>query len=211
MSLDALRQRVQVPLPWAVTVLAVITVGVFAGTWLSGSPIWLVALSTLVAAILTGFGLTVSGPLFSNRVFRIVSHLLLGLLGLFVALLGTLLGVAEGIPGLRPVDVVVLGSLWALGLTLVLAGVLVFLEAHRYLGPVARVGLALAVVWGLVVAVVLVDIAVHLLEGFDAAFVWALRDDLVPFLAVFVAFVVLPALVFRQDLRDLRAREADGR
>lgn len=211
MNLEILRQRVQIPIPWAVTIFAVITVGVFAGTWLSGSPIWLVTLSTLVAAILTGIGLTVSGPLFSNRVFRVVSHLLLGLLGLFVALLGTLLGAAEGISALTLVDVVVLGSFWGLGGTLVLAGVLVFFEAHRYLGPVARVGLVLAVVWGLVVAVVLVDIAVHLLEGFDAAFVWGFRDDLIPFLAVFVAFVVLPALVFRQDLRELRGREADGR
>lgn len=212
MTLDALRERVRIPLPWAVTVFAVITVGVFAGAWLSGSPLWLVALSTLIAATFTGLGLTVSGPMLADRTVRTVAHLLLGLLGLAVALLGTLLGVAEGITGVQPVDVVVLGSFWALGLTLVIAGVFVFFEAHRYLRPVARVGLALAVVWGVVVAAVLGDIAVGLLlEGFDSASVGALQDDLVPFLALFAAFVVFPALVFRQDLRELDARDADGR
>ncbi|WP_170864877.1 hypothetical protein [Halogranum amylolyticum] len=46
MTLDALRRRVHIPLPWAVTIVAVITVGVFAGTWLSGSPVCLVVVST---------------------------------------------------------------------------------------------------------------------------------------------------------------------
>lgn len=204
MKIDTLRERVQIPFPWAVTVFVVITVGVFAGVWLSGSPLWLVVLSTITAALLSGLGLTVTGPMLADRTVRTAAHLLLGLLGLAVALLGTLLGIAEGIRTLTLVDVAVLGSFWGLGVTLVLAGVFVFVEADRYLRPVATMGLALAIIWGLVVAAVLGDIAVHLLlEGFDVTIVRALGDDLVPFLAVFVALVVLPILVFRQDLRGL--------
>lgn len=212
MTFDALRERIRIPLPWAVTVFAVITVGVFGGVWLSGSALWLVVLSTLVAALLAGLGLTVSASVFSNRLFRTVAHLLLGSLGLFVALLGTLLGTAEDGSAFGFVDLIVLGSFFGLGFTLMLAGVLVFFETRRLLRQVARVGLVLAVVWGAVVAVVLGDIAVGLLfERFDSASVRALRDDLVPFLALFVAFVVLPALVFGQDIRELEARDTDGR
>lgn len=211
MTPDGLRRYVRLPLPWAVTVLAVVTVGVFAGTWLSGSPLWLVLLSTLGAALLAGIGLTASGELLGDRTVRLLAHAVLGLAVLIVALLVTAFSAAAGALAPSPTTVLVLGSLWGLGGSLVLAGLLVRLGADRQLRRVAAVGLALALLWGLIVAVALGGAVLGLLAaGFDPAVLQDLRDDLLPLLAVSVAVVLLPALVFRQDLREPRVGGGAG-
>jgi uncharacterized membrane protein len=99
----------------------------------------------------------------------VLAHLLPGLLVTAVALLGTAPGVAAGALASSLLTLLVLASVWGLGLVLGLAGVLVGLGARRALRRVATVGLAIAAVWGI---------------------------------------VVLPALVFRQDLRELRSGQS---
>lgn len=208
MTFDALGQRLRVPLPWAATILAVVTLGVFAGTWLSGSPGWLVVGATLLAALLAGGVLTTTGPVLGTRTRWLVAHVVLGLFVAVVALLVTLLGGAAGALDVSLQTVVVLGSLWGLALALLTAGLADFLGARRLLRRVATLGLALTVVWGLVVAVALGGVVVQLLvEGVDLGLVQDLRDDLLPFLVVSVGLVVLPALVFRRDRREAWARE----
>jgi hypothetical protein len=200
--------RVGASLPWVITIFVVLTVGVFAVTWLSGSPLWVVVFSTLVVAFLTAVGLTTTGPVLRTRVFRTVAHLVLGLFVSVVALFVTLFSAAAGVLTLSPTNVVVFGSLWGLGIALLVSGVSIPLGARRLLRGVATVGLGLAVFWGAVVAVMLGDLVVHgLLEGFDPAIGQDLRDDLIPLLVVSIAFVALPAMVFRQDLRELRTEK----
>lgn len=132
-----------------------------------------------------------------------VAHAVLGLFVSIVAVFVTAFGAAAGALTLSAVTVVVIGSLWGLGVALVLSGLAIVLGADQLLRRVARVGLALTAVWGVVVAVQLGRVVVHVLvEGFDPTIVQDLRDDLIPFLVVSIAFVVLPALIFRQDLHE---------
>ncbi|SEP12869.1 hypothetical protein SAMN04487948_11573 [Halogranum amylolyticum] len=166
----------------------------------------------LDAGVLTGIALTTTGPVLRTRSFRLLAHAVLGAFVLFAALLVTAFSAAAGALTLSFVNVVVLGSIWGLGVTLVLAGVLVFLEANQMLRRVATIGLAITVVWGLVVVILVGGVVAHLIaEGFDLAIVQDLRDDLVPFLVVSIAFVVLPVLVFHQDLKELRSHDATRR
>jgi hypothetical protein len=203
-----LRRRLRLPLPWAVAIVAAVTVGVFALAWLSGSPIWVVALATLAAALVAGGSLTVTGPLLGNRTFRVIAHALLGAFVLVVASFATLLSAAAGALTPSLVNVVLFGSLWGLGAALLLAGAAVLFEADRVLRVVAGAGLALTALWGVVALAVLGDlVAGILLEGLDVSLLQDLRDDLPPFLVVLVALVVLPALVFRRDLRGLRSED----
>ncbi|HKL30584.1 MAG TPA: hypothetical protein VJ898_15120, partial [Natrialbaceae archaeon] len=116
MNLDGFRDRLSVPLPWAVTIVAAITVAAFSGTWLSGQSPVTVVFATLLAALLGVAGVTVLGPVFRTRVFRVVAHLLLGLFVLVVALLITLLSAAEGGLTLSVATVAILGSVWGVGI-----------------------------------------------------------------------------------------------
>jgi hypothetical protein len=194
--LDALRERTAVPLSWVATIVATVAVGAFVATWLSGRPVLFVVQSTLAAALLAGLSLIVSRPLVG-----------------IVAVVGTALGAAGGALGSSLVPLVVLASVWGLGLALALAGVLVGLGARRALRRVATVGLTIAAAWGVVVVVaVLVGLAGQVLVASpDVALVEDVRDDLLPVLALAVAFSVLPALVFRWDLRELGSRQPDER
>jgi hypothetical protein len=211
MTLDAVEQRTSIPVPWAVTIFAVVTVGVFATAWLTGQALWVVALLTLGAALCAAVALTTAGPVFETRVFRIIAHLLLGSLVLLVASVMTALGAAEGALTASLVFFVVLASIWAVGVALVLAALFVFVGARRSLRVVATVGLVVTGVLGVFPALVLGGVVLQLLqEGLTVPLAQDLRDDLIPFLALFVAFVVFPALVFRQDLRGLRERRSDG-
>jgi hypothetical protein len=193
--LDALRERTAVPLSWVATIVATVAVGAFVATWLSGRPVLFVVQSTLAAALLAGLSLIVSRPLVG-----------------IVAVVGTALGAAGGALGSSLVPLVVLASVWGLGLALALAGVLVGLGARRALRRVATVGLTIAAAWGVVVVAVLVGLAGQVLVASpDVALVEDVRDDLLPVLALAVAFSVLPALVFRWDLRELGSRQPDER
>ena len=202
MAIDALRERLTIPLPWAVAIFAVVVVTVFAGSWISGRSPGTVILFTALAAVLTAAGLTVLGPIFRTRTFRIVAHLLLGLFVLFVAFLVTALGAAEGALTLSLVTVAILGSLWGLGVALVVAGLLVIAGATRLLRIVATIGLGVTIVWAVVVGVILASLLFRIVTGgIDQSLAQDLRDDLIPFLSAFVAIVVIPALIFFQDRR----------
>jgi len=196
-------RRLRVTRPWATTILAVVTVGVFAVTWLGGNPPWVVAVATLAAAGLALLALRTRGAALGTLAFRVVAHLLLGLAALAVALLYAVLAVAEGELTGSLQSVVILASLWGIGGALVLAGILVAASAGRPLRWVARVGLSVTAVWGAYLTVVLAGLLVRVLTtGLDAGLARSLGDDLVPFVVLFVSFVVLPVLVFRRDVRE---------
>jgi len=204
-NLDGFRDRLSVPLPWAVTIVAAITVAAFSGTWLSGQSPVTVVFATLLAALLGVAGVTVLGPVFRTRVFRVVAHLLLGLFVLVVALLITLLSAAEGGLTLSVATVAILGSVWGVGIALVLAGIMVAVDARRPLRAVATAGLAVTAVWGVLVVLVLGSLVVDLLTvGIDQSLAQDVEDDLLPFLVAFVTILVVPALVFLQDWRGSR-------
>ncbi|WP_458188142.1 hypothetical protein [Haladaptatus sp. NG-WS-4] len=206
---DTLQQRMEIPLLWALTIVAVLIVGVFAATWLAGSSLWMVGVSTLAAAFLAPIGLAILGTALRYRLFDIVAHVVLGLSALFVALLVTLLSAAEGALTLSPGTLVV-GTIWVIGIALVLAGVFVFVDAPRRLRLVATLGLGVTAVWGLIVAVIVGELVVDIVfVGVDESLVQDLRDDLVPILAVFVSLVVLPSLVFVRDLQESRKRSSN--
>jgi hypothetical protein len=215
MAIDAIRERLTIPLPWAVAIFAVVTVTAFAGSWISGRSPGTVVLVTTLAAVLTAAGLTVLGPMFRTRTFRVLAHLLPGLFVLFVAFLVTALGAAGGALTLSLATVAVLGSLWGLGVILVLAGVLVIVGTPRQLRIVATIGLGVTIVWAVVVGVVLASLLVRIVTvGIDQSLAQDLRDDLIPFLSAFVAIVLIPALVFFQDRRyaeqSVRPRESSS-
>ncbi|WP_458207956.1 hypothetical protein [Haladaptatus sp. NG-SE-30] len=204
--LDAFQQRIEIPRSWALTISAVVIIGVFAATWLAGSSLWLVAIYTLVAALVTPVGLAILGTAFRFRTFDILAHVLLGLFVSAVALIITLLSVAEGALGASLYSVV-LGSFWAIGIALVVAGILVFAEAHRRLRLVAIFGLTVAVIWGLMLAVFLGGLVIDIaLGGIGDALGHDLRDDLIPFLVIFGSLVILPSFVFFRDLRETRGQ-----
>ena len=198
-------QRGLVSRPWALLILAVVTIGVFAVTWLNGQPLGIVGLATIATALL-GWGiLTLSNRFVGTPTFRVVAHLLLGLAVLAVALLYTLMGVAAGELTGSLQSVLILGSLWGLGGALVVAGILVAVAAGPPLRWVAWAGLAITVLWGAYVTVVLASLVVGLLTtGVNADLAWSISDDLGPVLVLFVSFVLLPLLVFRRDLREER-------
>lgn len=205
MNRDELQARLSVPLPWAVTIVAAITVAAFSGTWISGQSPVTVLLVTLLAALLGVAGVTVLGPVFRNRVFRVAAHLLLGLFVLVVALLITLLSAAEGALTLSVATVAILGSVWGVGITLVLAGIMVAVDARRPLRVVATAGLAVTAIWGLVVLLIVGSLVVDLLTaGIDQSLAQDVEDYLLPFLVAFVTVLVVPALVFLQDWRASR-------
>jgi len=189
--------------PWALTTLAVVTLGVFAVTWLNGQPLGIVGLATIAAALLAWGILTLSNRFFGTPAFRVVAHLLLGLAVLAVALLYTLMGIAAGELTGSLQSVLILGSLWGLGGTLVLAGILIAVAAGPPLRWVAWTGLAITVLWGAYVTIVLASLALRVLAtGVDADLAQSISDDLVPILGLFLAFVLLPLFVFRRDLRE---------
>jgi len=189
--------------PWALTTLAVVTLAVFAVTWLNGQPPGIVGLATIAAALLAWGALTVSIRVVGTAAFRVLAHLSLGLAVLAVALLYTLLGVAAGELTASLQSVLILGSLWGLGSMLVLAGIFVAVAAGPPLRWVAWAGLAITAVWGAYVTVVLASLALRVLAtGVGADLAWAISDDLVPTLVLFLAFVLLPLFVFRRDLRE---------
>lgn len=198
-------QRNLVSRPWAQLILAVVTIGVFAVTWLNGQPLGIVGLSTIAAALLAWGILTLWNRFVGTPAFRVVAHLLLGLAVLAVALLYTLMGIAAGELTGSLQSVLILGGLWGLGGTLVLAGILIAVAAGPPLRWVARTGLAITVLWGAYVTIVLASIVVRLLTtGVGADLAQSIGDDLVPILVLSVSFVLLPLLVFRRDLREDR-------
>jgi hypothetical protein len=188
-----------------VAIVAAITVATFSGAWISGQSPVTVAGATVFAALLGVAGVTVLGPVFRNRVFRVVAHLLLGLFVLVVALLITLLSAAEGALTRSVATVAILGSVWGVGITLVLAGIMVAVDARRPLRVVATAGLAVTAIWGLVVLLIVGSLVVDLLTaGIDQSLAQDVEDDLLPFLVAFVTVLVVPALVFLQDWRASR-------
>jgi hypothetical protein len=111
---------------------------------------------------------------------------------------------ADGVLTTAPA-IVVLAGLWIEGLALLLAGVLLFRGATRAVRPVATAGLGIVVLWGLLAVVSLEGVALRLVaDGVDSTGFY--RRDAVGALAIVVIFVVLPALVFIQDLRGRRDR-----
>lgn len=144
-------------------------------------------------------------------VATVVAHLLLGLLVGIVAVVGTALGAA----GARSARLSCPSSCSPASETRPGTGTC---RRSRGTGgtagtpPCGQVGLTIAAVWGVVVVAVLVGLAGQVLVASPhVALVEDVRDDLLPVLALAVAFSVLPALVFRWDLRALGSRQPDER
>ncbi|WP_435345046.1 hypothetical protein [Haloarchaeobius sp. HRN-SO-5] len=183
--------------PWVVTVFTAVGVGVFSLTIASGRPFWPALVYTLGATVIVLVGTVSFADRLHRRWFKVAVHAALGLCMSSIASLSMILLFAEGVLA-SSIQTLFLGGLLIVGLLLIGSGGLLGVSATRLLRRVARIGLVVTVGWALTSLLLVIWITLR-----SNGLVLQFNEEAVALWALFLALVGLPALVFRQDLREI--------
>lgn len=193
---DGQLRRLLLPLSWVVIIFAVVVVTVFAVSIDSGRSIWQSGWFAVFSAVLAVVGTVILETVVGSHGVRVAIHVLFGLFVLSLAFLLTALQFADRF--MTVLDHVLLGGLWAVGLSLAIGGLSVYRGAGRQVRWIAKVGLVSSGILGLtVIGYVLRIIAVN---GWTPGSV--VTAEAIALWAFLIVLVGVPGLVFYWDMRE---------